>query len=58
MGGTAPGEAEDIQQENSSESASNQPNKSNEDGNYVVIGTLSNIEATKPEWVAEVVEAS
>ncbi len=49
---------EDIQQENSSESASNQPNKSNDVGNYVVVGTLSNSEATKPDWVAEVVEAS
>lgn len=60
VGGTVPGDQEDAQQENSSaESASNQlMTKPNDGGDYVVVGTLSNPEATKPEWVAEVVEAS
>lgn len=58
VGGTAPGDSDDIQQENSSESASNQLNKSNDVGNYVVVGTLSHSEAAKPDWVAEVIEAS
>lgn len=59
VGGTAQGEdSEDVQQENSSESASNQPNKSGEATNYVVIGTTTGSDIAKPDWVEEIIDVS
>lgn len=57
VGGTATGgDSDDAQQENSSDTASNQPNKPSDIGNYVIIGTLSDPQGNKPDWVTEVVK--
>lgn len=59
VGGTAQGEdSDDVQQETSSESASNQPIKSGEATNYVVIGTTTRSDIVKPIWVEEIIDVS
>jgi hypothetical protein len=59
VGGTAQGEdSDDVQQEASSESASNQPIKSGDTTNYVVVGTKSKSENPTPPGIAEVINVS
>lgn len=50
MGGTVPEETDESQQ----------PTQSGDDGatNYQVVGTLKDPDATKPDWVADVVQVS
>lgn len=57
VGATAVGgDSEDAtQQENSSDNASNQPIKSSDANNYVIVGTLSDPKGVKPEWVTELI---
>ena len=59
VGSTALGDdSDDVPQETSSESASNQPNKLGESTNYIVIGTKSGPEVAKPDWVSEIIDVS
>lgn len=58
VGGTAAREdSDDVQHDASTESASNQP-KFTEATSYEVIGTRRSSEATKPDWVSEIIDVS